>query len=76
MKFLFALTAILALGCSSSQKKATDDAANTAPATEAPAATEDAMPAAPAEDAGPTVSMDAMPAGKDDEKPVVPAPAK
>jgi hypothetical protein len=76
MKFLFALTAILALGCSSSSKKATDDAANAAPAaTEAPAVAEDAMPAAPA-DAGPAVSMDAMPAATDDEKPVVPAPAK
>ena len=73
MKFLFALTAILALSCSSSQKKAvTDDAASATPTVEAPATLMDAMPEAPA-DAGPAVSMDAMPAAKDDEKPVMPA---
>lgn len=75
MKSLLVLVTALSFGCSSSQKKATDDAANVAPAAETPAAM-DAMPAAPAEDAGPAVASDAMPAATDDEKPVVPAPKK
>jgi len=68
MKFLFALTAIFAISCSSSSKKAADDATSPTPAVEAPATLMDAMPEAPA-DAGPAVSMDATPAAKDDEKP-------
>lgn len=74
MKSLFALVAVLALGCSSSQKKTTDDAASVAPAVEAPAAASDAMPAAPA-DAGPAVVADPAPAAAtDDEHPPMPTP--
>lgn len=75
MKILVALIAVVVFGCSSStQKKAADDAPT--PATVETPAAEDAAPAAPAEDAGPAVALDAMPAATDDEHPPMPAPKK